>query len=629
MKFINLIKESNIDTELKEDITSGSVIVYHRTGRKGSPVQGIAADGYRFGDGIMYGYGVYTTYDFDSQLEDYMRETYGNIIIESKVISMQDFLIFDYDIAKRIYGNKNYTLSRQLRLILGDEFKKINIEIIKKLEEKLNVTKYTSDIAKYIYINHKEIINKLRGIVFTGGNDGKVLLSYDRKNVEPIRYTIDEGKTWKNVINKNIYQRLKGYDDDSKNLTQKRIESKLESGVKLDDYDIEFIKNNLKFFNDLPDSVIVDVIRKHDNIYDILKNDLIISKFNSKILSYIIRLTNDNEKIYDILLNNDLFLSNLKPEDVKILYQYSRNPIQLHTILKSKGKNFLSNIENDQLYELISYSVDKRGITNILVNDENFISNMSIDTLKHILKFSYDSDIFINKIKNKNKNLLFSLTDKVLMEIIVISHFPKKVMDSLGKYGYNLLSNLDSNDVNYILNYSHNMKENFEIIFSNEKIISNLNNESIKHIIEGVHRKIDVIVRLISNKKITSNLDSNTIKYIINITKSNSNSDPDKVFDLLMNSKNIRSNLDINDIYDLFIHSSYPKKIIKQLGKKSVEFLKDFEEYVLEIRKPLHAELYLKNVRNPKEIKEIMIKIRPDLFDNNLQENIKRIKRLL
>jgi hypothetical protein len=242
------LKESDV---LSEDITSGRVIVYHRTGKGGeSPVANIAADGYRVGSGAMYGVGVYTTYTLDSQLSGKM-SGYGSIIIESKVLSMDKFLIFDYNVAKKIYGNKNYTLDKQLRLILGGEWRKYkNNNKLKDLISKIGMTKYTSDVATKFYDEFKDdIVPKLRGMVFTGSNDGNVLVSYDRTNVEPLRYTTDEGVSWINIVDKNIYKRMKGYNPDDSNTEHQHILNKLQLDTPLTDKEIEFIKGDPSLFD--------------------------------------------------------------------------------------------------------------------------------------------------------------------------------------------------------------------------------------------------------------------------------------------------------------------------------------------------------------------------------------------
>jgi len=224
-----LLREGLKTKTLTEDITSGRATVYHRTGRRSkSPVNSIASDGYR-NSGGKFGSGVYTTYTLESQLNDEMVYIYGNIIIESKVKSMKNFLIFDYDIAKKIYGNKNYTLDKQLRIILGSNFDKYkNDDNLKNIIEKIPVVKYTSDVVTNLVDNpeYNDIVANISGMVYTSSNDGNVLLCYDRKNVEPIRYTMDEGKTWKNILDKNIYQRIKGYNpEDKDNATQARIQN--------------------------------------------------------------------------------------------------------------------------------------------------------------------------------------------------------------------------------------------------------------------------------------------------------------------------------------------------------------------------------------------------------------------
>ena len=245
---------------VSEDITSGSVIVYHRTGGE-STVEGIASDGYRVGSGAMYGPGVYTTYTLESQLYDNMVKAYGNVIIESKVKSMKNFLIFDYGVAIKIYGNKNYTLDKQLRIILGGKFDKYrNDENLKKLIEQISVVKYTSDVAVTFTRKFKDILSNIAGIVFTGGNDGNVLICYDRKNVEPIRYTMDEGVTWKNILDKNVYQRIKGYDpEESGNTMLSHIMNKIQVKDELNSEEIVHLLDEYKNGNDVALEIFIDL----------------------------------------------------------------------------------------------------------------------------------------------------------------------------------------------------------------------------------------------------------------------------------------------------------------------------------------------------------------------------------
>ena len=262
---------------INEQITSGSVTVYHRTTKMPksySPfyydihskplIDKLKANGYKTNIGNLYGYGIYTTYDFESQLTEYM-DTYGPIVIENKILSLDGYLIFDYDIAKKIYG-KNYTLDNQLKLIVGKDCKDFL-----KSEEYLNVItelqnkKYTSVSAK-IFIDSvikTKIFHKIKGIIFTGENDGRVLVCYDKKNIEPIKYTEDDGKTWINIIDKSIYSRSKNFEKKDAIISHiiNKIDNYLEDNLTLEES--EYFLKNINYFIkecDLNDDLIYKLI---------------------------------------------------------------------------------------------------------------------------------------------------------------------------------------------------------------------------------------------------------------------------------------------------------------------------------------------------------------------------------
>jgi hypothetical protein len=367
---------------LDEDVTSGNVTVYHRTGRKygDSSVKGIAADGYTVGNGADYGIGVYTTYDLESQLRENMVKIYGNIIIESKVISLDKFLIFDYDVAKKIYGNVNYTLDNQLRLILGknwNDFK--NNNFLKELIEEVTVVKYTSDIAKTFYEQFEQsIVKSLRGIVFTGRNDGKVLISYDRKNVEPLRYTTDEGKNWNNIINKNIYKRLKRYNPEESETNIEHMMNKLDLNFNLYKNEKNFIINNIdKFIMKLD----IDTIKKK------LLNISEYSEANDKIIQTLLTVGGKN------------FIDNLGNYGIIDLILHStllnRDKIT-ENILSIGGKEFINKLDYNNIISLIIRSTkeNQNKIIEILltVGGKEFINKLNYDMIDTILYFAQDKD---------------------------------------------------------------------------------------------------------------------------------------------------------------------------------------------------------------------------------------------
>ena len=359
---------------LKEDITSGSVIVYHRTGKGvNNPVKGIAADGYRVGEGNTYGAGVYTTYNLESQLTNYHRKTYGPIIIESKVLSMKDFLIFDYDVAKIIYGNKNYTLDKQLQIILGKELNNYkDDDNLKSLISKLNDIEYNSNIAEDFYKNYSDIILKLRGIVFTGRSDGNVLVSYDRKNIEPIRYTEDEGKTWKNVINRDIYKRTKGYDTD-KSLEYEHILNKLDIGGKF------------------------------------------------------------NNKETEILLNNKELISRLDNDGIRSLLYYSSEPEKIINVLSNKGKDYISRLDSVGISRLLYKSSEPENVINLLLNNKELISRLDNNGIGHLLDYSKEREKVINSLLN-NKELISRLDNNGINNLLEYSSEPEQIKQIIKKY---------------------------------------------------------------------------------------------------------------------------------------------------------------------------------------------------
>jgi hypothetical protein len=247
-KYIKLILEnlSSINN-LEEDITAGRAVVYHRTGNDAT-VKGVSTNGYRVGVGAYYGAGIYTCYELESQLRSEMKNSYGSILIENKVRTLDDFIIFDYDIAKKIYKS-NYTLDKQLQKILGNEWSKYkNNKYLKEIIESTEKAQggFTSNVAQAFYNSFSEtIVRKCRGMIMYGRKDGKTLLAYDAKNIVPIRYSLDDGKTWKNVLTKDFYKHIKKLNPKPKDAGISHDISNLDRGVfapadrfkKLSDYD--------------------------------------------------------------------------------------------------------------------------------------------------------------------------------------------------------------------------------------------------------------------------------------------------------------------------------------------------------------------------------------------------------
>lgn len=230
---------------LIEEIYGHQAIVYHRTGsqdeyrnillqaideiehydsesdqdkmfRAFSVIQNIVTHGFvtsHSNAGKMYGDGVYCTYDFESQIREVgnknnMEVNYGNIVIKSK-LNLTNFLILDYQVARKVYGEK-HTLRDQceklgLTKVLAD-LDKPNSPIAKELAEYADLedalysnspgesVQYpTSDIALTLY--HSYFLNmKVSGVIFTGSHDGHVAVVYNTKLLVPYSFCITDNE---------------------------------------------------------------------------------------------------------------------------------------------------------------------------------------------------------------------------------------------------------------------------------------------------------------------------------------------------------------------------------------------------------------------------------------------------
>lgn len=90
---------------------------FHRTAKNMDPdeikktITSIVKNGFKPDSGDMYGRGMYSTLNLESQFDGYMLG-YGNAIIEY-FVPKKGFIIFDYNIAKLVYPG-DYSLIRQL-----------------------------------------------------------------------------------------------------------------------------------------------------------------------------------------------------------------------------------------------------------------------------------------------------------------------------------------------------------------------------------------------------------------------------------------------------------------------------------------------------------------------------------
>jgi len=197
MKII-ILSQSNAD---KVDLAGTQLTVYHRT--KGQDIAGKICDvGFMVGGGAAYGRGIYTTYTLKSSLQNYNLTTYGGEVLKAEM-DISGFLIFDYDIAKRVYGS-NYRLTDQVKVIGEDKIvnsamgRQKQWDLLTHYSKQLNNQEWTSDVAGVISGRLGLDRTGLNGIIYTGRSDGRVALSFKAIQVTPISHAWIDGKTYKN-----------------------------------------------------------------------------------------------------------------------------------------------------------------------------------------------------------------------------------------------------------------------------------------------------------------------------------------------------------------------------------------------------------------------------------------------
>jgi hypothetical protein len=244
IKFTNNLKQI-----LLEDIYGNKAIVYHRTNVK-NLIDKIYDKGFKPSEGGLYGSGFYSTYKLESQISKSMAINYGPIIIKFAVLSLDNFLFLDYDefikspVFKKINSSKNTFVQDQLEYFGFNKLKKIELK---------NEYDYSSDIIKFIYDRFKTVINKLiDGVVFTGRNDGKVLLSYNLDLLVPLSFTTNDGKDWKKTNKENTKYLQKVFSRKEKIIGGKKVKEIqknhwiYKADISLDSkYDTNFYTNNI------------------------------------------------------------------------------------------------------------------------------------------------------------------------------------------------------------------------------------------------------------------------------------------------------------------------------------------------------------------------------------------------
>ena len=207
MSLFGDISKNILNEEFERD---GNFYVYHGTQDKA--LDGISKTGFeRFftstNGGNLYGAGLYSTYKLSTQGQN-AHGAYGQIMFKLRVKSLKNFIIYDEEIARKVYGKLD--VDSQLRQILSPEqYQKIrncgnlggwNTFDYGKLINSRNDDKSSVcalDMCRYFRDFDPEAGYKINGYIFKGNHDGYVCFMRDFKNAYPVEISNDCGNTWK------------------------------------------------------------------------------------------------------------------------------------------------------------------------------------------------------------------------------------------------------------------------------------------------------------------------------------------------------------------------------------------------------------------------------------------------
>lgn len=217
---------TNVKGELTIDDIEKGVPLFHRPmDSRGSNPMGVINSLMKYGfsreytgdnGGNMYGVGVYNVYSLRSSNEK--ATGYGRFIVKSYLLGgYQDFLIFNKDMAKKVYG-EDYRIEKQIEKLIPP---KMAQEILSRYRLYMNDNHNcdevrTSDIAYKIttYLGTRISETKIRGIVYSGGHDGHCAFVRNFSEVIPHSYSKDNGRTWIKAITDELIYRA-GHDTDT------------------------------------------------------------------------------------------------------------------------------------------------------------------------------------------------------------------------------------------------------------------------------------------------------------------------------------------------------------------------------------------------------------------------------
>jgi len=180
---------------LMEMVFGAKATVYH--GTKADPqklIQSILNNEFRPGEGAgsLYGKGLYTVHELNNTPTG--KGAYGNYVLKL-MVKLDDYIIFDSDVAIKVYGKPLLPKEQALRAGLDDAIvEMLGAPRFNRLSLSGELSSRTAEPASQF------LAGKCKGIVYTGGNDRRCVLIYDPATVIPVGWKSIEDPDWNPVI---------------------------------------------------------------------------------------------------------------------------------------------------------------------------------------------------------------------------------------------------------------------------------------------------------------------------------------------------------------------------------------------------------------------------------------------
>lgn len=180
--------------KIQDSIEVDKTIVFHSTQSREELADVIFEKKFEAGrgGGKMLGPGFYA----NQHLRQAQKGNYGQYILKAQIYGIREFLILDKDIYEKLFGEApdNFIYKQIEEAGLGDIIPKSFINANKNHGS-------TARLASPLWDRYgKRLFKKFGGFVYTGNYDYEsVVCWYPEKQVRPLAWSDDKGKTWKPV----------------------------------------------------------------------------------------------------------------------------------------------------------------------------------------------------------------------------------------------------------------------------------------------------------------------------------------------------------------------------------------------------------------------------------------------